>query len=70
MKTNENPADRALRIGVGLALLSLTLFGPQTWWGLVGLIPLITGVVGVCPVYRMFGISTCDKGKVVDNKLS
>ena len=56
---NEHKLDRALRVVVGLVLLSLVFMGPQTWWGLLGLVPLITGLVGSCPIYTMFGISSC-----------
>ncbi len=56
---NEGKADRIIRVIVGLALLSLTVVGPQTLWGLVGLVPLLTGLVGVCPAYMLFGLRTC-----------
>jgi hypothetical protein len=59
MKTNEGTLDRALRVGLGVALLALVFVGPRSAWGLVGLIPLITGVVGFCPLYRLLGVSTC-----------
>lgn len=59
MKKNEAGWDRGARVVLGLGLLSLTVIGPQTWLGLVGLIPLGTGLVGFCPLYRVFGISTC-----------
>lgn len=59
MTINTNTIDRAVRIVVGVALLSLFLFGPKTGWGLLGLVPLVTGLYGFCPLYRMFGISTC-----------
>jgi hypothetical protein len=55
---NEGSIDRALRVVLGLALLSLVFIGPQTLWGLVGLVPLATGLVGSCPLYSLFGIST------------
>lgn len=58
-RTNEGTIDRVVRILVGLALLSLTVVGPKTLWGLVGLVPLLTGIVGTCPLYSVFGISTC-----------
>jgi hypothetical protein len=54
MKKNEGPLDRTLRIIVGLGLLSLVFIGPQSLWGLVGLVPLVTGLTGFCPLYRMF----------------
>ena len=56
--TNESGLDRAIRVVLGVALLSLVFAGPKTLWGLVGLIPLITGAVGFCPLYRLLGIST------------
>ncbi len=56
---NEGTADRAIRIVVGLAILSLTVVGPRTPWGLVGLVPLATGLLGFCPLYRVIGVSTC-----------
>ncbi|MBX2995323.1 MAG: DUF2892 domain-containing protein [Bdellovibrionaceae bacterium] len=59
MKANEGKWDRIARVIVGLGLLSLTVLGPQTLWGLVGLVPLITGIVGFCPLYKVFGLSTC-----------
>jgi hypothetical protein len=58
MSTNEGTLDRALRILVGLGLLSLVFVGPQTAWGFLGFVPLLTGLVGHCPVYRILGVST------------
>ena len=63
MTRNEGKLDRALRIVLGLALLSLVFVGPQTNWGLIGLVPLVTGLVGNCPVYSVLGISTCSLNK-------
>ena len=59
MNTNEGKIDRAIRIITGLALLSLVFTGPQTMWGLVGLVPLLTGAFGYCPVYQVLGLNTC-----------
>ncbi len=56
---NEHMVDRAFRILLGLALLALAFTGPKTPWGLVGLVPLATGLLGSCPLYTLFGISTC-----------
>ena len=58
MTNNEGTIDRAVRVVLGLALLSLTFLGPHTWLGLVGVIPLVTGFVGFCPLYRVLGMST------------
>ena len=59
MKPNEGKLDRILRVVLGLALLSLVFIGPQTMWGLVGIVPLVTGLVGFCPLYKIMGMSTC-----------
>lgn len=59
MNQNEGTIDRVIRVVVGLVLLSLTVIGPQTWWGLLGFVPLLTGVVGFCPLYSALGLRTC-----------
>ena len=56
---NEGNTDRAIRIVLGLGLLSIVFFGPQTPWGWIGLVPLLTGIVGGCPAYSILGINTC-----------
>ncbi|WP_242336935.1 MULTISPECIES: YgaP family membrane protein [Anaeromyxobacter] len=61
---NEGILDRTIRVVVGLALLSLTVAGPRPLIGLIGVIPLLTGLVGFCPLYRLFGLSTCPMPKV------
>lgn len=64
MKENVGGADKVMRIIVGLALLSLVfvLEGNARWWGLVGLLPLLTGITGYCLAYLPFGISTKKSG--------
>lgn len=59
MTKNAGSLDRALRVVAGLVLLSLVFVGPQTLWGLIGLVPLVTGLVGNCPVYSILGVNTC-----------
>jgi hypothetical protein len=59
LPANEHPSERALRIAIGLAALSLVFVGPHTLWGLLGLVPLATGLLGGCPLYPLFGLSTC-----------
>lgn len=63
MTTNEGSIDRILRIIVGLALIALALgFIPgvkPSVWGWIGVVPLATGLIGWCPAYTIFGISTC-----------
>lgn len=61
MTANVGNLDRMLRIVVGLALLSLVFVGPQTLWGLIGLVPLLTGVIRFCPAYSLIGANTCGK---------
>jgi hypothetical protein len=56
---NEHSIERVLRVVVGLALLSLIVVGPKTLWGLVGVVPLATGLLGSCPLYTLLGVSTC-----------
>ncbi len=55
---NEGTLDRAIRVILGLGLLSLTVAGPHSMVGLVGLVPLATGAIGFCPLYRVFGFNT------------
>jgi hypothetical protein len=62
MKHNVGTFDRAFRIVVGLAILSLLVVGPKTLWALVGLIPLGTGIFGFCPLYRACGFTSCSLG--------
>jgi len=59
MKANEGTIDRVLRVILGLALISIVFTGPQTAWGWIGVVPLVTGLVGMCPLYSILGISTC-----------
>ena len=61
MKTNMGKIDRILRAILGIGLISLAFVGPQTPWGWIGLVPLVTAFLGWCPVYLPFGISTCPK---------
>lgn len=56
---NEHRVERMLRVAIGLAALSLLVFGPKTPWALLGLVPLATGLLGSCPLYTLFGVSTC-----------
>ena len=59
MTRNEGKLDRTLRVILGFILLSLVFVGPQSLWGLVGLVPLATGLIGTCPIYSVLGVSTC-----------
>ena len=55
----EHPVERVVRALIGIALLCLVFIGPKTPWGWIGLLPLMTGVTGLCPLYTVLGISTC-----------
>lgn len=60
--TNVGGLDRAIRIIAGLAILSLFFLYPDASWryfALLGLVPLVTGAVGTCPIYSILGMSTC-----------
>jgi hypothetical protein len=61
MKSNVGGLDKILRIVAGLALIGLGIAGIGAPWTFVGVIPLATGLVGWCPLYLPFGISTCKK---------
>lgn len=55
---NVHPLERVVRIFVGLGLLALAFVGPKSPLGYLGLFPLLTGLVGTCPLYTLFGVST------------
>ncbi len=55
---NESAIDRGFRVVLGIVLLSLLFFGPKSAWGLIGIVPLLTGVIGWCPIYRALGLRT------------
>ncbi|WP_248885737.1 YgaP family membrane protein [Acidithiobacillus acidisediminis] len=57
--TNEGGLDRAIRVIVGVILLALVFVGPHTPWGWIGLVPLLTGLIGWCPAYSLLGMRTC-----------
>ena len=61
MKINVGSADRIIRIIVGLGLLSLLflLDGNARWFGLIGIVPLVTGLSRRCPAYGLLGFNTC-----------
>jgi Protein of unknown function (DUF2892) len=61
MKANEGVVDRVIRVLAGIGILSLyfVLEGPSRNWALIGAVPLLTGLMGYCPVYSLFGFNTC-----------
>jgi hypothetical protein len=58
MTHNVGGLDRMLRIAAGVVLLALA-FGPLGWWGLIGVVPLATGLLRWCPLYPLLGLNTC-----------
>jgi hypothetical protein len=65
MTTNVGTVDRVVRIVVGVALLSAMFFVevPLAWLGLIGIVPVVTGFFGYCPLYAVFGFDTCPLDK-------
>jgi len=61
MPRNLGDIDKWLRIIAGLLILGLGAFGPLGWWGLLGIVPLATGVMGSCPAYSLMGMNTCQR---------
>ncbi|MHB8881569.1 MAG: YgaP family membrane protein [Thermodesulfovibrionales bacterium] len=59
MKKNLGSIDRSIRIIAGVGIISLALVGPQSPWAFLGIIPLLSGLVGWCPPYALLGLSTC-----------
>jgi hypothetical protein len=56
---NEHPAERAVRVLVGVALVGLAATGKIGPWGWIGVLPILTGLSGSCILYTLLGISTC-----------
>lgn len=59
MTKNVGGIDRILRLVVGVALIALAVTGTVGWWGYIGVVPLLTGLIGWCPAYLPFGFKTC-----------
>ena len=60
---NVGSLDRGLRIVVGLVLIALAATGTVGWWGWLGVVPLLTGLMGGCPAYSLLGVNTCPMRK-------
>ena len=59
MKCNVGGADRMIRIVAGVVIILLGFYF-QSWWGAVGIVPILTGALRWCPAYVPFGFSTCE----------
>lgn len=62
MKQNVGDTERLIRIILGLLIIAAGLYY-QSWWGVIGLVPLVTGFVRYCPAWSAFGINTCSVKK-------
>jgi hypothetical protein len=62
MKSNIGKTDRVIRIILGVAIIVIGAY-LNSWWGLVGVVLLLTGIIKICPAYLPFGISTCKKNR-------
>ena len=60
---NVGAVDRIIRIIIGGVLIALVYVGPRTPWGWIGIVPLVTAIVSWCPLYRVFGLRTCEVSK-------
>ncbi len=63
MKANVGTVDRIVRIVVGLVLIGLSVMGTIGVWGWIGVVPLVTGLFGFCPLYTVLGMNTCSAKK-------
>ena len=61
MKCNLGHTERVLRMTLGLSLMGLAGFGITGAWAWIGIVPLVTGMVGICPAYSLLGINTSKK---------
>ena len=62
MKTNMGGVDRGVRAVLGVLIIAAGIYY-RSWWGAIGAVPLLTSLVGVCPAYMPFGLSTCGHGE-------
>ena len=61
-RNNVGTIDRVLRAVIGIAALVAFFMLPEAgwrWWLLIGIVPLATALIGSCPIYSIFGLSTC-----------
>lgn len=61
MEANVGKTDKIIRIVAGVLLLSMVFVGPQTLWGLIGIVPLATAFINFCPAYKLLGMNTLGK---------
>ena len=63
MKQNVGPIDKAIRLILAVVLFALLflLQGNLRWLGLIGIVPLMTALLGTCPLYALIGVNSCPK---------
>lgn len=59
LKINEHPMERVARVVLGVGLVGMAAMGTIGAWGYIGVVPILTGAIGSCPLYSLLGISTC-----------
>lgn len=59
LKVNEHPIERVVRVILGVALVGMAAMGTIGAWGYIGVVPILTGAMGTCPLYSVLGFSTC-----------
>lgn len=59
LKVNEHPIERGARVILGVALVAMATMDTIGAWGYIGVVPILTGALGTCPIYTIFGLSTC-----------
>ncbi len=63
MKKNIGSTERFIRLLAGLGIIAMAFVGPRSPWAFLGIIPILTGLIGWCPPYALLGISTCKNCK-------
>ena len=60
MKSNVGKTDRMIRVIIGAGIIAIGVY-LKSWWGAIGILPIITAAIGWCPAYLPFGISSCKR---------
>lgn len=63
LKVNEHPIERVVRVLLGVGLVTAASMGTIGAWGYIGVVPILTGLAGTCPLYTLVGVSTCSVRK-------
>ncbi|HWP96017.1 MAG TPA: DUF2892 domain-containing protein [Syntrophomonadaceae bacterium] len=59
MKCNVGKTEQMIRIGIGVVMIGIGIYF-RSWWGLIGILPIITGTIRYCPASAILGVSTCE----------